>query len=98
MTGSLFCPAAITTDEQAEPAHEQAELMSKYLILIEKAGTGYSAHSPDVSGCIATGATLDEVRQVMQEALEFHIEGLLAEGLSIPEPATTIDYVSVAAA
>jgi predicted RNase H-like HicB family nuclease len=71
--------------------------MNKYLILIEKTDTGYSAHSPDVTGCIATGDTLDEVRTQIKEALEFHIEGLKQEGLPVPAPSTQTDYVTVAA-
>lgn len=71
--------------------------MNKYVILIEKTDSGYSAHSPDVAGCIATGDTLDEVRAQIKEALEFHIEGLKQEGLPVPVPSTQTDYVTVAA-
>jgi len=69
----------------------------RYLVVIEKTQTGYSAYSPDVLGCISTGATLEEVNQNMQEALEFHIEGLIEEGLEIPDPSTYSAYVEVAA-
>ena len=71
--------------------------MNKYVILIEKTDSGYSAHSPDVVGCIATGDTLDEVRAQIKEALEFHIEGLKQEGLPVPAPSTQTDYVTIAA-
>jgi predicted RNase H-like HicB family nuclease len=57
----------------------------KYLVIIEPTSTGYSAYSPDLDGCIATGATLEEVKQNMQEALEFHLEGLQIEGYPIPQ-------------
>ena len=60
----------------------------KYLVFIEKTQTGYSAYSPDVLGCVSTGATLEEVNQNMQEAIEFHIDGLIEEGLEIPKPST----------
>ncbi|MCL5990671.1 MAG: type II toxin-antitoxin system HicB family antitoxin [Bacteroidetes bacterium] len=58
--------------------------MNKYLIIIEKTKTGYSAYSPDVPGCIATGNTKKSTEENMKEALEFHIEGLLEEGMEIP--------------
>lgn len=69
----------------------------KYLVVIEKTQTGYSAYSPDVLGCVSTGATLEEVNQNMQEAIKFHIHGLIEEGLEIPKPSTYSTYVEVAA-
>ena len=68
----------------------------KYLIVIEKTQTGYSAYSPDVLGCVSTGATLQEVNENMQEAIELHIGGLIEEGLEIPKPSTYSAYVEVA--
>ncbi|WP_019498410.1 type II toxin-antitoxin system HicB family antitoxin [Pseudanabaena sp. PCC 6802] len=69
----------------------------KYLILIEKTETGYSAYSPDLPGCISTGSTPAEVEQNMREAIEFHLEGLRLEGLEIPTPSTVSAYIEVAA-
>ena len=69
----------------------------KYLIVIEKTQTGYSAYSPDVLGCVSSGATLEEVNENMQEAIEFHIDGLIEEGLEIPKPSTYSAYVEIAA-
>jgi predicted RNase H-like HicB family nuclease len=69
----------------------------KYLVVIEKTQTGYSAYSPDVLGCVSTGATLEEVNENMQEAIEFHIDRLIEEGLEIPKPSTYSAYVEVAA-
>jgi len=68
----------------------------RYAIVIEQADSNYSAYAPDVPGCVATGATLEEVQQAMQEALAFHLEGLREEGLPIPQP-STVAYVEVAA-
>ena len=68
----------------------------RYAIVIEQADGNYSAYAPDVPGCVATGATLEEVQQAMQAALAFHLEGLREEGLSIPPP-STVAYVEVAA-
>ncbi len=69
----------------------------KYLVVIEKTQTGYSAYSPDVLGCVSIGATLEEVDENMQEAISFHIDGLIEEGLEIPKPSTYSAYVEVAA-
>lgn len=62
--------------------------MKKFLIIIEKADTGYSSYSPDLAGCIATGRTKKEVEKNMYEAIRFHLEGLKAEGLRIPDAHT----------
>ncbi len=58
----------------------------KYLVVIEQADGNLSAYSPDLPGCVATGATVTEVRERMEEAIAFHIEGLAEDGLPIPEP------------
>lgn len=67
----------------------------QYAMIIEKGERNYSAYFPDVPGCIATGATLDELKQRMQEALEMHIRGMREDGLPIPEP-SLVDYVEAA--
>lgn len=69
----------------------------KYLIVIERTGTGYSAYSPDVPGCAATGGTREEVEREMQEAIAFHLEGLKSEGLDLPQPRSSSSYVDVSA-
>ncbi len=69
--------------------------MRKYLIIIERGETGYSAYSPDLPGCIATGRTLRETRSRMRGAMEMHVEGLRAEGLPVPEAQSTSAYVQV---
>jgi len=71
--------------------------MKKYLVVIEKTATCYSAYSPDLDGCVATGRTRDEVEHQMQEAIEFHLEGMARNGDSIPEPRTYSRYVEVPA-
>jgi predicted RNase H-like HicB family nuclease len=57
----------------------------KYLIVIERTGTGFSAYSPDLPGCIATGSTRDEVEREMKGAITLHLDGLTAEGIAIPQ-------------
>ena len=69
--------------------------MTKYLVIYEKTGTGYSAYVPDLPGCITTGRTLEETAHSMQEAIDFHMEGLREDGLPIPEPTTAADYIAV---
>ena len=69
----------------------------KYLIVVEKTGTGYSAYSPDIDGCAATGATRDEVENNMREAVAFHLEGLAAENVQVPEPRSYSNYLEVTA-
>ncbi len=68
----------------------------KYAIVIEKSQTGYGAYVPDLPGCVAVGETVEDTEQLMREAIEFHLEGMRADGLPIPEPTTRTDYVEVA--
>ena len=69
----------------------------KYLIVVEKTATGFSAYSPDVPGCVSTGRTEKETEANMREAIEFHVDGLKQEGLPVPQPSTKWAYVKVAA-
>ena len=69
----------------------------KYLIIIEKSETGYSAYSPDLPGCVSTGSTTEETEVNMREAIEFHIDGLKEEGYDIPIPSSRSSYVEIAA-
>ena len=68
--------------------------MENYLIIVEKQKKNYSAYSPDVPGCIATGRTEVEAKKNMAEALKFHIEGLIEEKLPIPKATTSFYYNS----
>jgi predicted RNase H-like HicB family nuclease len=71
----------------------------RYLIVIEGAeGENFSAYAPDLPGCVATGATREEVEREMHDAIAFHLEGLRGAGEPIPEPSgLTAAYVDVAA-
>lgn len=68
-----------------------------YLVVIEPTETGFSAYSPDLPGCVATGRTEQEVEQEMREAMEFHVEGLKLEGYAVPAPSTRSAYIAIAA-
>jgi predicted RNase H-like HicB family nuclease len=69
----------------------------KILVVVEHTDTGYSAYSPDLPGCVATGSSRAEVERTMREAIELHVEGLRAEGLTPPEPQAYATFVEVAA-
>lgn len=69
----------------------------RYAIVIEKGEGNLSAYVPDLPGCVATGSTIEEIEREIQEAIEFHIEGLRADGLPVPEPSSRVEYVEVAA-
>ncbi|NEU73842.1 HicB family protein [Hassallia byssoidea VB512170] len=64
-----------------------------YAVVIEKAKSNYSAYVPDLPGCVATGATIAETQQQIQEAIAFHLQSLREDNLLIPEPTTLCEYV-----
>ena len=65
----------------------------RYAIVIEKAGANFSAYVPDLPGCVATGATVPEVEIEIRDAIRFHVEGLRADGLTVPAPTSLAEYV-----
>jgi predicted RNase H-like HicB family nuclease len=69
----------------------------RYAVVIEKAGSNFSAYVPDLPGCVATGVTLAETEAGIREAIEFHLDGLRQDGAPIPPPSSTVEYVEVAA-
>ena len=69
----------------------------KYLIILEETGTGFSAYVPDLPGCVAAGETAEETEVIMREAIEFHLEGMRADGEQIPAPHSRAAFVEVAA-
>ena len=71
--------------------------MKRFLIVIERTSTGYSAYSPDVPGCVATAATRKSVENRIKGAIQFHIEGLREEGYELPKPKSYSAYVDVPA-
>ena len=68
----------------------------RYAIVVEKAENNYSAYVPDLPGCVATGFTVEETEQEMREAIGFHIEGLIEDGLPVPQPASIVEYLEIA--
>jgi predicted RNase H-like HicB family nuclease len=69
--------------------------MQKYLVIFEKANDNYSAYSPDLPGCIATGRNRKETEKNIREAINLHIEGLREDGLPLPEPESFTKYIEV---
>lgn len=67
----------------------------KYLIIIEKTKTGYSAYSPDLQGCVATGSSKEQVEKNMKDAIAFHLEGMNKEGLEVPKSSSFSTYLEV---
>ena len=69
--------------------------MHRFLVVIEKAANNYSAYSPDLPGCVATGKTREEAERTMQEAIELHVRGLKEDNLPIPESHSSAEYLAV---
>ncbi len=69
----------------------------RYAVVYERGERNYSAYVLDLPGCVAAGETLEETERLIREAIEFHIEGLRADGLPVPQPSSRVEYVDVAA-
>lgn len=70
----------------------------RYMVVIERGETSWGAHVPDLPGCVAVGESREEVRKLIREAIEFHIDGLRQDGLPVPAPSSEGDFVEVGAA
>ncbi|GMV07604.1 MAG: hypothetical protein AMXMBFR53_38790 [Gemmatimonadota bacterium] len=71
--------------------------MRKYLIVVEETATGYSAFSPDIPGCVSSGASRADVERNMSEAIRLHLDGLREDATEAPEPHTYSTYVEIPA-
>ena len=69
----------------------------RYAIVIEKAENNYAAYVPDLPGCVATGRTIEETEKEIREAIDLHLRGMREDGLPIPDPSSSVDYVDIAA-
>jgi predicted RNase H-like HicB family nuclease len=65
----------------------------RYAVVIEKAENNYSAYVPDLPGCVATGATLQEVEREIKAAVQLHLDGMRQDGIAIPEPSAVCEYI-----
>ncbi|MFP4521871.1 MAG: type II toxin-antitoxin system HicB family antitoxin [Fibrobacterota bacterium] len=68
--------------------------MHRFLVIIEKAGKNYSAYSPDLPGCVATGGSREEAEKNIYEAISLHLEGLTEDGEPIPEGSSSAEYIA----
>ena len=68
----------------------------RYAVVIERAEANYLAYVPDLPGCVATGATIEEVEAEIREAIQFHVEGLREDGLPVPTGQSQVEYVEIA--
>lgn len=71
--------------------------MKQFAVVIEQGSLSFGAYVPDLPGCIAAGETREEAIQLIREAIEFHIEGLRDAGEPVPEPASSVELIEVAA-
>lgn len=71
--------------------------MHRFLVVIEKADGNYSAYSPDLPGCVATGRTRDQAALNMHTAIEMHVRGLLEDNLPVPQAHSFAEYVAIPA-
>jgi predicted RNase H-like HicB family nuclease len=67
----------------------------RYLIIIEPTGNGWSAHVPDLPGCVAAGETRDETIELMRGAIEMHLDGMREDGQTVPEPSAQAEFVEL---
>jgi predicted RNase H-like HicB family nuclease len=70
----------------------------QYAIIIEQSDSGFGAYVPDLPGCVAAGQSEDEVRELIREAIEFHLDGLREEGQPLPAPSARVEYIDVQSA
>jgi predicted RNase H-like HicB family nuclease len=70
----------------------------RYAVIIEEGENSFGAYVPDLPGCVAAAETREEVVRLIQEAIDFHIEGLREDGQPIPEPSSSVEYIEVKAA
>ena len=73
------------------------ESKMRYAIVLEDAGSNFAAYVPDLPGCVATGDSVEEVGRLIREAIAMHLDGMMEDGLPIPEPSSIVEYVEVGA-
>jgi predicted RNase H-like HicB family nuclease len=69
--------------------------MRRYAIVIEKADSNFAAYVPDLPGCVATGATVEETESLLRDAIALHLEGLREDGIAAPEPTSVVEYLDL---
>jgi predicted RNase H-like HicB family nuclease len=92
-SGSYSYPS--TREARSFEAGRAEESMKRYAIVVEKGPTSHGAYVPDLPGCVAAGETRAEVLRLIREAIEFHVETMREDGLAVPEPSSSAEYVEV---
>ena len=72
-------------------------MSKRYAIVVERAKSNYAAYVPDLPGCVATGATVEETENRLRQVIVIHVQGLLEDGLTVPEPSSVVDYLDIPA-
>jgi predicted RNase H-like HicB family nuclease len=80
-------------EQYLEAVRLKGATVMRYAVVIEKADENYSAYVPDLPGCIATGDSVAAVESEIREAIRFHIDGLRADGIAVPQPTSIAEYV-----
>jgi predicted RNase H-like HicB family nuclease/predicted RNA binding protein YcfA (HicA-like mRNA interferase family) len=93
----LTCACSVTLSFTSRPALKRRSGVKRYAIVIEKARSNYAAYVPDLPGCVATGATVEETETLLREAIDLHLVGMREDGLPVPEPASVVEYLDVPA-
>jgi predicted RNase H-like HicB family nuclease len=71
--------------------------MTRYAIVIERAAANFAGYVPDLPGCVATGATVEETERLLREAIALHLAGMREDGIPVPEPSSVVDYLELEA-
>ena len=90
--------AARNAEQYSETGWLEIGANMKYAVVVEQGETSFGAHVPDLPGCVAVAETRNEVLKLIQEAIQFHIEGLREDGLPVPSPSSSVEFVEVRAA
>jgi len=91
----IVCYGYVHENQGYHQAEECLIIMHRFLVIIEKANGNYSAYSPDLPGCVATGKTTQETEQNMYEALQMHLKGMAEDNQSLPESSSLAEYVMI---
>jgi predicted RNase H-like HicB family nuclease len=94
---TIWHPARSTVSSSRPVWDETKVTAMRYAVVIEDAGSNFSAYVPDLPGCVATGMTLAEAESAIREAIAFHLDGLRQDGSPIPPASSKVEYVEVAA-
>ena len=84
------------SEQHARASWPEVRLKTRCAVVIEKAHSNYSAYVPDLPGCVATGASLEEVEREIREAIAFHLDGMREVALPIPAPTSKVEYIELA--